>query len=373
MTMIDPARIQTSQDLTEQLAELFHQGGWSIQRLATAASLSPATVHAMINGTTEIPRAGSLSAFVTACHQPSDLWLQARARVIQGGRSSQPSQTALLQAQLDEMRERTERAETALAATGQSPDQLIREATLARLQDLAERDPVVGDHENGHLYLIVHPVAGREDALAGLFDDDPVRQLHAVVHQVVQARGGEPFSPDLTSGVWQPCSDGFMSVRGIDDSGQVREASLLEVFVFDNGGVAVLCGRGTTYAHSKWRPLGQSGTPPVRRVIFPSLVLGLTHGALALAGELASRYASYQGQWQIGLRLDGLQGAMAYDYVEHGDDDTVRLYDRPAYERTALCTTEQLLEQPAVFTERLVGPLLRGLAIAPRYLPYGAR
>lgn len=59
---IDPTRIRTRQELFEQLAGLFHQGGWSIQRLAAAADLSPATVHAIVNGSTQIPRAGSLIA-----------------------------------------------------------------------------------------------------------------------------------------------------------------------------------------------------------------------------------------------------------------------------------------------------------------------
>lgn len=93
----------------------------------------------------------------------------------------------------------------------------------------------------------------------------------------------------------------------------------------------------------------------------------MTHGALALAGDLARSYTNYQGEWQVGLRVDGLRDALAYEYVQQGDDDVVRPYGQDLYERTTLCGTDELIDHPAAVTERLVVPLLRGLAIDHRY------
>jgi len=81
---IDPDKIDTRQDLTDQLRLLYHRGGWSRHRLSDAAGLSPATVQAVITGTTAIPQSNTLTAFVKACGQQPDPWLRARARVVEG-------------------------------------------------------------------------------------------------------------------------------------------------------------------------------------------------------------------------------------------------------------------------------------------------
>jgi transcriptional regulator with XRE-family HTH domain len=372
MAPIDPRRIQTAQELADQLAGLFHQRGLSIQRLASAARLSPATVQGIVSGSTAIPRAGTLEAFVTACGQPSEPWLAARGRVVRAASSTRSSSAR--QAELDEWRERAERAEAALRALGHSPEQVLRNLVSAKLQSLAARDPVAEERKHGHLYLVVHPVSGREDALAELFGEvDAVRCLETAVRRAVEARPpSQPFSPDLNSGVWEPRSDGFVSVRGIAENGHVRESSLLEVYVHEDGGVAVRCGNGAFLARSPWRPVGYTGELPLLRVVSPSLVLSLTCSALVLAGDLASNHASYEGDWQIGLRLDGLRGALADEHVRHGDDDTVRGYDQDVYERMVYRSAKELLDQPAAVTEQLVAPLLRGLSISRRYLPYGS-
>jgi AraC-like DNA-binding protein len=84
VSRINPAQIQTREDLIRQLEELFHRDTRSIKRLAQAAGLSPATLHGMINGGTNLPRASTLEAFVKECGQDPAPWLAARTRVLRG-------------------------------------------------------------------------------------------------------------------------------------------------------------------------------------------------------------------------------------------------------------------------------------------------
>jgi tetratricopeptide (TPR) repeat protein/transcriptional regulator with XRE-family HTH domain len=96
MTAIDPGRIRTRQELAEQLAALFHRGGWSRHRLAEAAGLSPATVQGIIIGATGVPRTGTLEAFVTACGQQPEPWVRARGRIVHAEQAAKADQVPLL-------------------------------------------------------------------------------------------------------------------------------------------------------------------------------------------------------------------------------------------------------------------------------------
>jgi hypothetical protein len=77
--MINPAEIENAEELADQLDELRRRDGRSYQELAGAAHLSPATIHAMVNGT--FPRRDSLKLFVEACGGDSRPWLEAWNRV----------------------------------------------------------------------------------------------------------------------------------------------------------------------------------------------------------------------------------------------------------------------------------------------------
>ncbi|GLZ01721.1 hypothetical protein Acsp02_89720 [Actinoplanes sp. NBRC 103695] len=98
-------------------------------------------------------------------------------------------------------------------------------------------------------------------------------------------------------------------------------------------------------------------------------MIGLVHGALRLAGDLAQRHAEYDGRWGIGLRLTGIRGAIAYDHLANGDEDTAPPYDDDTYERILTADAAALLTTPDALTSQLAGALLRGLSIENRYLP----
>lgn len=101
------------------------------------------------------------------------------------------------------------------------------------------------------------------------------------------------------------------------------------------------------------------------------LLLGLTHSVAALAGRLADEYAAYQGQWRLGIRMDRLHGAVPLDLLQgHPVQRPGNPYSRDEYEKATAAATEELVETPHAVAERLVAPLLRGLGVASRYLPY---
>ncbi|MFI5908772.1 hypothetical protein [Dactylosporangium sp. NPDC051541] len=243
---------------------------------------------------------------------------------------------------------------------------------VSLLNEVAASDPTPSRSAsaNGRLYLVARPVGAADDALASVSTMSAVADLDAVVRQAVAARGGRSFSPDLGSGVWRRRSRGMVNERGIRDDGSVREDSLLVLQVQENGSISLLCGRATTNANSRWRRVGSIDQPGEYQVVFPNLILGLVCGTLRVAADLADRYADYDGTWAIGVRLTGIRAAIAYDYVQNGDEDEVEPYDSDIYEKTITSSTAEILGNPEYLTEQLVGALLRGLSIDSLYLPY---
>ena len=100
------------------------------------------------------------------------------------------------------------------------------------------------------------------------------------------------------------------------------------------------------------------------------LVLGLAHSVVALAGRLADEYIGYQGQWRLGIRMDRLRGAVPLDLLQDPLGRAGNPYSREEYEKVTSASTEELLNAPHAVTERLAAPLLRGLGIGSRYLPF---
>jgi transcriptional regulator with XRE-family HTH domain len=369
LTVIDPDRIQSGQDLAEQLSALYGEGGWSMHRLAKASGLSPATIQKMINEPS-VPQARTLAAFVDACKQPTAPWLRARDRAVKNRESAKPS-VADLQQQLAEAKAQVRRAEAALHLYGGTPEQILKSHARQRLEQFAVQDPIV-DPQNGHLYLVVHPATGAEDALVDLLAQRPEYELAPIIRGIVRDRGHAEFAPDLDRGEWERRSTGYALVNGVNrETGAVDENRFLESSVHEDGSVTLLCGAGSIQTSSEWRNLSGSiyDEQPQHRAVSPWLVLGLTYGALALAGTLADTRTGYQGDWLVGLRVTGLSSAWAYEIVRQGDQGMVLPYNGSDYERIAICETSDLLT-PATLTEKLAGSLIRGLSIDHLVLPY---
>jgi hypothetical protein len=219
--------------------------------------------------------------------------------------------------------------------------------------------------------VLAQPEAAVEEALVEfLARDDAVPVLKGVLGSVVRERGSRTsgFEPDLHMLVDRvPRAEGLALTSYGAEDGPRGEQTLLELVLREDGGVRLTCGRGTdAFPRAGFPPPDQ---PPM--AVIATLVLGLAHSVAALAGRLADEHAAYQGQWRLGIRMDRLRGAVPLDLLQ-GDPlgRPGNPYSRDEYERATSVPTEELVNAPHAVVERLVAPLLRGLGIAPRYLPY---
>jgi Schlafen, AlbA_2 len=240
----------------------------------------------------------------------------------------------------------------------------------AELLRMADDDPIPGiERQLGHLYVLAQPeIAAEETLVEFLGRADVMAVMQETIRQIVRERGSmtgfEPDSHGLLGRV--PRAEGLALTSYSPEEGPGREQSLLELVIREDGGLRLICGRGTdTFPRSRFPP---SGRPTMAVIVM--LVLGLTHSVAALAGRLANEYAGYQGQWRLGIRMDRLRGAVPLDLLQDPLSQPGNSYSRGEYEKVTSASTEELLSAPHAVTGRLVAPLLRGLGIGPRYLPY---
>ena len=241
---------------------------------------------------------------------------------------------------------------------------------LAELRRMVDDDPMPADDRRlGHLYLLAQPETAADEALVELLTSGgAVRVIQEAIAQVIQERGRPGFEPDVHQLHQQATrAEGLaLATYGVED-GPRYEPGLVELTIREDGGIRLVCGRGT----DAWPRPGFLATDEPPMAVIPMLVLGLTHAVAALAGRLADEHASYQGQWRLGLRMDRLRGAVPLDHLTgQGLGRPGSPYSRDDYQRVTSASTEELVVGPAAVVERLVAPLLRGLGVAPLYLPY---
>jgi hypothetical protein len=253
-------------------------------------------------------------------------------------------------------------------------DERVREIMAARarrraditaeLRQLAEDDPYTADErQSGHLYVVAQPEFASDDALVGfLTGPDATRSILELLAEV--ERGGDERWRRIRSvtGLSGPSrrAEGLAVTGHYPEPRPRREERLLEVVVREDGGVRLICGQGTyeNRAHA-WQEKGPM-------MIHPGLVLHLAFVVATLAGRLGDQHAAYQGQWQIGLLLDGLRGVLPVDHFEtHAAVGSP--YSRDAYQRATTGSTEELVNAPLEVAGRLVAPLMRALGVIDRY------
>jgi hypothetical protein len=253
-------------------------------------------------------------------------------------------------------------------------DQEVRQAIALRSQSqhdvgrqlrvLRDEDPGPKPHQLGHLYLVAQPLAAPDDAMVEFITGPDVqREIFAMAHALTQQLGGQ-WAPRLTSASRARRRADGVAFTSYDDPGRIDESSLLEVVLREDGSVALTCGRGTDMLTSRM-------TEESEAVVFPVLILGLTHSLMMMAGRLAELTSGYQGEWAVGVLLDNLKNVGPYDgRVTWGDMGVA--YSRVEYEQLTTTTSMELVEETSAVVERLLGRLMRGLGVDSRYLPYSA-
>ena len=245
-----------------------------------------------------------------------------------------------------------------------------RTDVTAELRRMADDDPITDERQLGHLYLLAQPETAPEEALVEILArGDAMAVIQELLGSVVQERGSGTtgFDPDVHRLLDRvPRAEGLALTSYSAEEGPRGEQTLLELVIREDGGVRLTCGRGTDAIRQPG--LLPSDRPPM--AVIAMLVLGLAHSVAALAGRLADTHAAYQGQWRLGIRMDRLRGAVPLDLLQGPFRRSGNPYSRDEYERVTSASTEELVNAPHAVAERLVAPLLRGLGVAPQYLPY---
>jgi hypothetical protein len=243
-----------------------------------------------------------------------------------------------------------------------------RADVVAELQRMADRDPLSAEQRQfGHLYVLAQPEIAIDEALVELLaGSDTVRVIHQMLKDIDRDRPWKGFPLDvLELGLQNRRAEGLAIASYSPHDGLPPEQRLLELVVREDGGIRLTCGRGTEPSPGGW-PV--SGKPTMAMLVIR--VLGLAYAVAALAGRLGDQYAAYQGQWRIGLRIDRLRGVVPVDRVAGGSFGPGNPYTDEEYERITSASTDELIDAPQLVVEHLVAPLLRGLGIESRYLPY---
>lgn len=232
-----------------------------------------------------------------------------------------------------------------------------QEDFVDQMREAQSRDLVaLQDRTRGHGYVVMRPL-GYQDAPG---QQVAVTSLASTVRTALGA-----VSPQ-----WSPAMDQVSSDRPHPDgllttSNQWEHDSPtfghVQVLFLDTGQVEVVSTEITT--------TGMGHDPEAPQFVPIGHVIELVHCSMLVAGHIGEHHLGYQGQWQVGVILDGLKG------VRTSKSATSRGYVTPPfpsqeYVRTAMTTTTQLRDNPATVTDQLLRPFVRGLGHERTYLPY---
>lgn len=234
---------------------------------------------------------------------------------------------------------------------------------VAELHAFAGRDPFPADRRhNGHLYLIARPAAGTQEALVPFLTRPGMRQeLQKLLGRIaVDVRGHHLPQADTE----RRRADGLV-LSPHPGRSDFHESGLNDLTLHEDGTLTLTNGSLVELR----TPHGGSGDSQHKLVWTPAM-LGAIHAVLLLAGRLGDEQIGYQGPWQIGLRIEGLDGAAPIEATQGMDLYLRDVYDRDVYEKTTTAVTAELVTGAHAVVERLVAPLLRGLLVGNQYLPY---
>ncbi|MBC9003845.1 AlbA family DNA-binding domain-containing protein [Micromonospora aurantiaca (nom. illeg.)] len=233
-----------------------------------------------------------------------------------------------------------------------------------KLREFAAGDPFPAEtRETGHLYLIVRPAAGAAEALVPLLTSATLLQDVSMLLNRVAAELDYSHLPGADT-LRRRAHGAVLSRRlGRKD---LTEQGLRDLTLHEDGSLTLMSGQVV----ERRRP--QTGFGDEYRMVWTPWLLGMVHATLLLAGLLGDRHTGYQGQWQIGVRVEGLQDAVPHEATRGMGLDLRDRYDTDVYEAITTADTAELTGSTHAVVERLLGRLLRGLLLDAQYLPYTA-
>lgn len=225
-----------------------------------------------------------------------------------------------------------------------------------RLREAPTRMDPPGLGGRGRMYLVLEPAAATSvpvsDLLAG-------RSVLEVITPAIRF----PFSwtPSFqTLGYGVPHPDGIAGASIVTDDVDGKGEDFFFVLLADDGTVHV----SAPAVH------GYGRGPEAPDVVSGGRVLQTMHGAIAVAGHVATEHTGYQGAWRVGALVTGLRGVVANQAHSHVGYSRFLPYPADDYVATVSTTTREMVAEAPVVVERLAKRLLRGLGLDSRFLPY---
>jgi hypothetical protein len=224
-----------------------------------------------------------------------------------------------------------------------------------RLREAPDRLDPPGLGERGRLYLLLEPAAAAQEPLSELLDGKHVLQVAAAALSFRPA-----WQPSFDSiGVWVPHPDGIAAASMATGTASANPQDFLLILLADDGTVHISAPAVRQYGRA----------PDAPDVVSTAQVLETVHGAVAIAGHLATAHTGYQGPWRIGVLVTRLRGLVPNQALNLGFQRFAP-YPSDEYRNARQTSTREMVEETSVVVERLVKGLLRGLGVEHRILPY---
>jgi hypothetical protein len=208
----------------------------------------------------------------------------------------------------------------------------------------------------GRLYLVLEPAAAAPEPVSELLDG---RSVLEVVAPAIRFRQTWHSSFD-SIGYGVPHPDGIADASTVTDTDEEGE-DFFFVLLADDGTVHVLAPAVRRYGRG----------PDAPDVVSTGQVLQTMHGAVAVAGHLATEHTGYQEAWRVGVLVTRLRGLVPSQAHSHVGFQWFLPYPSADYVTTTHTTTREMAEETPAVVERLAKGLLRGLGVDRRFLPYG--
>lgn len=228
-----------------------------------------------------------------------------------------------------------------------------------RLHEMAETFELPAlKRRKSHLYLLAEPLA----AVHAQPSEGPEEHLLDLVTAAV--RFAPQFGPTVQSLTFRRADPDGVAATTFPPTEVLKQDLLaLQALVADDGRIAMTSSGGTTDP-SDWTG-GRSS-----QFVDVGHILELTHCLAQITGHLSSDRFSYGGPWRLGVRVDRLHGVPATAAMGETMGRRYAGYPRAEFVRVVTATTGELVSQTPDVVGRLLEPLLRGLGVTSRYLPY---